>query len=72
MIRSGSSTGAHPRFDASRVYREARARYALAFERGDVREIEEAFSRMQEIGRAFGDGVRWAEQNEQRRERLPR
>jgi len=72
MIRTGISKGAHPLFDASRVYREARARYALAFERGDVRQIEEAFSRMQDLGRAFGDGVRWAEESTLRREGLSR
>jgi hypothetical protein len=46
--------------DACRVYREAQARYSRAFARGDVCEIEDAFSRMQEIGRAFRDGARWA------------
>jgi hypothetical protein len=51
-----------PLFDASRVYREAHARYAQAFQRGDVRAVEEAFSRMQELGRAFRDGAQWAEQ----------
>jgi hypothetical protein len=66
------SASTRPLLDASRVYREARARYAHAFERGDVREIEEAFSRMQDIGRAFGDGVRWAEEKVRRRERLSR
>ncbi|HEY6577874.1 MAG TPA: hypothetical protein VIY09_01000 [Rhizomicrobium sp.] len=47
--------------DICRVYREAHARYASAFARGDVDAVEEAFSRMQEIGRAFRDGARWAE-----------
>jgi hypothetical protein len=56
----GKST--RPLFDASRVYREAHARYAQAFRSGDVRAIEEAFSRMQELGRAFRDGAQWAEQ----------
>jgi hypothetical protein len=46
---------------ACRVYRDAHARYASAFARGDVQAIEEAFSRMQEIARAFRDGARWAE-----------
>lgn len=50
-----------PLFDACRVYRDAHARYAIAFARGDVNAIEEAFSRMQEITRAFRDGARWAE-----------
>jgi hypothetical protein len=50
-----------PPFDASRVYREAHARYAQAFRKGDVSAIEEAFSRMQELGRAFRDGAQWAE-----------
>ncbi|HEX4079644.1 MAG TPA: hypothetical protein VHX61_12320 [Rhizomicrobium sp.] len=55
---SGST---RPLLDACRVYREAHGRYALAFARGDVDAIEEAFSRMQEIARAFRDGARWAE-----------
>ena len=63
------SASTRPLLDASRVYREARARYALAFERGNVRDIEDAFSRMQDLGRAFGDGARWAEEKMQRRER---
>ena len=66
------SQSTRPLLDASRVYREARARYALAFERGNVRDIEDAFSRMQEIGRAFGDGVRWAEEKMQRIDRMSR
>jgi hypothetical protein len=28
-----------------------------------VNAIEEAFSRMQELGRAFRDGAQWAEEN---------
>jgi hypothetical protein len=51
-----------PVLDTSRVYREAHARYARAFRRGNVAEIEDAFSRMQEIGRAFCDGAQWAEE----------
>jgi hypothetical protein len=51
-----------PLFDASRVYREAHARYARAFQTGDVRAIEDAFSRMQDLGRAFRDGAQWAEE----------
>jgi hypothetical protein len=47
--------------ETCRVYREAHARYALAFAKGDVNAIEDAFSRMQEIVRAFRDGVRWSE-----------
>ena len=66
------SASTRPLLDTSRVYREARARYALAFERGNVRDIEDAFSRMQEIGRAFGDGVRWAEQKIGRNEGMSR
>ncbi|HTT82634.1 MAG TPA: hypothetical protein VMF67_04060 [Rhizomicrobium sp.] len=55
------SASTAPLFDACRVYREAHARYATAFAKGDVSAIEEAFSRMQEIIRAFRDGARWAE-----------
>jgi hypothetical protein len=55
-------TGAGPVLDASRVYRDAHARYVQAFRRGDVGAIEEAFSRMQDLGRAFRDGVQWAEE----------
>jgi len=62
------SASTRPLLDASRVYREAHARYARAFGRGDVNEIEEAFSRMQDIGRAFRDGARWAEETVRRRE----
>ena len=50
-------------FDRSRVYRDAHARYAQAFRSGDVSAIEEAFSRMQELGHAFRDGAQWAEEN---------
>ncbi len=49
-------------YGASRVYREAHARYARAFARGDVSAIEDAFSRMQELGLAFRDGARWADE----------
>ena len=49
-------------YDASRVYREAHARYAWAFRNGDVTAIEEAFSRMQDLGQAFRDGAQWAVQ----------
>jgi hypothetical protein len=59
VSRAAGST--RPIFDASRVYRDAHARYAQAFRSGDVAAIEEAFSRMQELGRAFRDGVQWAE-----------
>jgi hypothetical protein len=59
--------GVPPLLDASRVYREAHARYAQAFRRGDVSAIEEAFSRMQDLGRAFRDGAQWAEQKLLRR-----
>lgn len=52
---------AHRIFNTSRVYRDAHARYAQAFRTGDVNAIEEAFSRMQELGRAFRDGAQWAE-----------
>ncbi|HEY5046728.1 MAG TPA: hypothetical protein VII49_01745 [Rhizomicrobium sp.] len=44
-----------------RAYREAAAAYDRAFVRGDVNAIEEAFSRMQEIARAFDEGSRWAD-----------
>lgn len=57
------AAGTRPVFDASRVYRDAHARYAEAFRRGNVDAIEEAFSRMQELGRAFRDGAQWAEEN---------
>jgi hypothetical protein len=43
-----------------RSYREAAAAYDRAFQHGDVRAIEEAFSRMQEIARAFDQGAEWA------------
>ncbi|MGH6889685.1 MAG: hypothetical protein ACREHF_10895 [Rhizomicrobium sp.] len=46
--------------ECCRVYRDAHARYARAFASGNVNAIEDAFSRMQEIGRAFRDGARWA------------
>ncbi|HEY1615157.1 MAG TPA: hypothetical protein VGF97_15840 [Rhizomicrobium sp.] len=48
-------------FPACRVYREAHARYTRAFARGDVEAIEDAFSRMQELGLAFKDGAKWAD-----------
>lgn len=57
-----SRPGTRPIFDVSPVYRAAHARYAQAFRLGDVNAIEDAFSRMQELGRAFGDGARWAEE----------
>lgn len=46
--------------DICRAYREATTAYERAFVRGDVRAIEEAFSRMQEIARAFEQGAQWA------------
>jgi hypothetical protein len=55
------SNSTRPEFNSCRVYRDAHARYVTAFARGDVEAIEEAFSRMQEIVRAFRDGARWAE-----------
>ncbi len=55
------SASTRPLFDTCRVYREAHARYATAFAKGDVNAIEDAFSRMQEIVRAFRDGAHWAE-----------
>jgi len=61
-----------PLFDASRVYREAHARYAAAFRKGHVCEIEEAFARMQEIGHAFRDGAQWAEERMSARKAAPR
>ena len=57
------SASTRPLLDCCRVYREAHARYARAFATGNVTAIEDAFSRMQEIGRAFRDGARWAEGN---------
>lgn len=61
-----------PLFETSRVYREAHARYALAFTRGDVNAIEDAFSRMQEIIRAFRDGAHWAENKATKTEKRSR
>lgn len=61
MSAGGRSAGARAMFDASRIYRDAHARYARAFRIGDVGAIEEAFSRMQDLGRAFRDGAEWAE-----------
>ena len=55
-----------PLFDACSVYREAHARYAAAFAKGDVDAIEDAFSRMQVIVRAFRDGAYWAENRKTR------
>jgi hypothetical protein len=55
------SISARPVFETCRVYRDAHARYSEAFAKGDVHAIEDAFSRMQEILRAFCDGARWAE-----------
>jgi hypothetical protein len=43
-----------------RAYREAATSYDRAFMRGDVASIEDAFSRMQDIARAFDQGVEWA------------
>lgn len=43
-----------------RAYREAATAYDRAFVRGDVRAIEDAFSRMQEIACAFDQGAEWA------------
>ncbi|HEY3638561.1 MAG TPA: hypothetical protein VGK90_10460 [Rhizomicrobium sp.] len=63
------STSTRPLFDSCRVYREAHARYAVAFARGDVDAIEETFSRMQEIIRAFRDGARWAENKDMKKSR---
>jgi hypothetical protein len=63
VMKAGwTGAGAPPVLDASRVYRDAHARYVLAFRRGNVSAIEEAFSRMQDLGRAFRDGVQWAEE----------
>lgn len=50
-----------PLLERCRVYRDAYARYVRAFSTGNVDAIEDAFSRMQEIGFAFHDGARWAE-----------
>lgn len=50
-----------PLIEICRVYRDAHARYTAAFSRGDVEAIEDAFSRMQELSRAFHDGARWAQ-----------
>lgn len=52
-----------PRGDALRricaAYREAALAYDRAFVRGDIKAIDEAFSRMQEIARAFDQGAAW-------------
>ena len=61
-----------PPVESCRAYRDARARYTHAFNKGDVDAIDEAFSRMQEISRAFSDGARWAERNHQQRARRTR
>ena len=53
------STGASLR-RICRSYREAATVYDRAFRRGDVKAIEDAFSRMQEIARAFDQGAEWA------------
>jgi len=58
---TSSRTPHLPAHTASRVYRDAHALYRRAFVRGDVGAIEDAFSRMQEIGRAFEEGARWAQ-----------
>jgi hypothetical protein len=62
------SASSLPLLEACRVYREAHARYAIAFAKGDVNAIEDAFSRMQEIVRAFRDGAHWAETRATRRQ----
>ncbi|HEY3776797.1 MAG TPA: hypothetical protein VGL35_01930 [Rhizomicrobium sp.] len=61
------SSSTRPVFDCCRAYRDAHARYARAFSTGDVNAIEDAFSSMQEIIRAFRDGAQWAEKNTGRR-----
>jgi hypothetical protein len=61
------SVSERPLFDTCCVYREAHARYAIAFAKGDVNAIEETFSRMQELVRAFRDGAHWAENRNARR-----
>jgi len=71
-VMKAAGESARPIFDASRVYRDAHARYAQAFERGDVSAIEEAFSRMQDLRRAFRDGAQWAEENMSARKARPR
>lgn len=71
-VMKAASESARPVFDASRVYRDAHARYAQAFRSGDVSAIEEAFSRMQELHRAFRDGAQWAEENMSDRKGRPR
>jgi hypothetical protein len=63
------SARTRPLFETCRVYREAHARYAVAFTKGDVNAIEDAFSRMQEIVRAFRDGAHWAESRTMRMEK---
>ncbi|HEX3666786.1 MAG TPA: hypothetical protein VHU23_16290 [Rhizomicrobium sp.] len=54
-------------FDLCRVYRDAHARYARAFAKGDVNAIEDAFSQMQEIAHAFRDGAQWAQNQSTKR-----
>ncbi|HEX4156963.1 MAG TPA: hypothetical protein VHY79_00680 [Rhizomicrobium sp.] len=66
------SASTPPLFETCRVYRDAHARYAIAFAKGDVNAIEDAFSRMQEIVRAFRDGAQWAENTTIKREKSSR
>ena len=61
MKSSAKDSSRPPLFEASRIYRDAHARYAEAFRTGNVDAIDEAFSRMQDLGRAFRDGAQWAE-----------
>lgn len=53
------------------AYRNVALEHERAFERGDVRAIEETFSRMQEIARAFLQGAEWARNNGPARHRSP-
>jgi hypothetical protein len=65
------STGATLR-RICRAYREAATAYDRAFVRGDVKAIEEAFSRMQEIARAFDQGAQWAHRQTVGRTSVPK
>jgi hypothetical protein len=55
-----------------RAYREAAAAYDQAFVRGDVGQIEEALSRMQETAHTFAQGAEWALRQTSRSERRAR
>ena len=55
-----------------RAYREAAIAYERAFAAGNVGQIEDSFSRMQEIARAFDEGAEWARMQSRLRAGSPR